>query len=225
MSSISENGTPAITAKPSNIESVLKEKRVFKPNAKFAKDARIGSMKKYAKMHKASLKNPDKFWGKFAETDLTWAKAWKKVCVWKPPFAEWFVGGKLNASVNCLDRHLEGPLRNKAALIFEGEPGDITTITYQQLHREVCLVANVLKKHGVKAGDRVMIYLPMIPEAVIAMLACARIGAPHSVVFSGFSSESLKERINDCGARIVITADGGFRRGSALGVKRNVDEA
>jgi acetyl-CoA synthetase len=207
-----------------DIESHLKEKRVFKPSPKFAKAARIGNMKKYLKMHKASLKNPDKFWGKAAE-ELQWARHWKQVCVWKPPFAQWFLGGKINASVNCLDRHLEGPLRNKAAIIFEGEPGDVITLTYQQLHREVCLMANVLKKHGVKSGDRVMVYLPMIPEAVIAMLACARIGAPHSVVFSGFSAEALKERINDCGAKVIITADGGFRRGSALGVKRNVDEA
>jgi acetyl-CoA synthetase len=207
-----------------NIDSMLKEKRVFKPSAKFARDARIGSLKKYHKLYRASLKNPDKFWGKMAE-ELTWFCTWKKVCVWKPPFAQWFVGGKLNASFNCLDRHLEGPLRNKAAIIFEGEPGDVTTLTYQQLHREVCLMANVLKKHGVKSGDRVMIYLPMIPEAVVAMLACARIGAPHSVVFSGYSAEALKERINDCGAKVVITSDGGFRRGTALGVKRNVDQA
>jgi acetyl-CoA synthetase len=207
-----------------NIESHLKEKRIFKPSAKFAKAARIGNFKKYSKLYKASLKNPDKFWGKMAE-ELRWARLWKKVCVWKPPFAQWFVGGKINASVNCLDRHLEGPLRNKAAIIFEGEPGDVVTLTYQQLHREVCLLANVLKKHGVKAGDRVVIYLPMIPEAVTAMLACARIGAPHSVVFSGFSAEALKERINDCGAKVIITADGGFRRGAALGIKRNVDDA
>ena len=208
----------------------MKEKRVFKPSAKFAKAARIGSFKKYPSSQ-GLAKNPDKFWGKAAEelswfrpdkfwgkaaAELTWFRAWKKVCVWKPPFAEWFVGGKINASVNCLDRHLEGPLRNKAAIIFEGEPGDVVTLTYQQLHREVCLMANVLKKHGVKPGDRVMIYLPMIPEAVIAMLACARIGAPHSVVFSGFSAEALKERINDCGAKVVITADGGYpaRRGA-----------
>jgi len=209
---------------PTNIESVLKEKRVFKPSARFSKTARIGSFKKYRKLYRASLKNPDKFWGK-AAGELEWFRPWKKVCTWKPPFAEWFVGGKINASVNCLDRHLKGPLRNKAAIIFEGEPGDIVTLTYQQLHREVCLVANVLKKHGVKAGDRVMIYLPMIPEAVIAMLACARIGAPHSVVFSGFSAEALKERVNDCGAKVIITSDGGFRRGATIGIKRNVDEA
>ena len=228
MSSTHENGAtaaPAVSIKPGNIESILKEKRVFKPSAKFAKAARIGSIKKYAKMHRSSLKNPDKFWGKAAENELTWFRKWKQVCVWKPPFAEWFVGGKINASYNCLDRHLEGPMRNKAALIFEGEPGDVLTLTYQQLHREVCLMANVLKKHGVKSGDRVMIYLPMIPEAVIAMLACARIGAPHSVVFSGFSAEALKERTNDCGAKVIITADGGFRRGSQLAIKRNVDEA
>ncbi|HUB67292.1 MAG TPA: acetate--CoA ligase [Candidatus Methylacidiphilales bacterium] len=225
--------TPEKPASPSlpvkagskNIVSVLKEKRIFKPSAKFAKNARIGTFKKYRKLYKASLKSPDKFWGKAANEELTWFRTWKKVCVWKPPFAEWFVGGKLNASVNCIDRHLQGPLRNKAAIIFEGEPGDVVTLTYQQLHREVCLVANVLKKHGVKPGDRVMIYLPMIPEAVITMLACARIGAPHSVVFSGFSAEALKERINDCGAKVIVTADGGFRRGTALAIKRNVDEA
>ncbi|MCE0498575.1 MAG: acetate--CoA ligase [Methylacidiphilales bacterium] len=208
-----------------NIESILKEKRIFKPSAKFAKSARIGTFKKYRKLYKASLKSPDKFWGRAANEELAWFRPWKKVCIWKPPFAEWFVGGKLNASVNCLDRHLEGPLRNKAAIIFEGEPGDVVTLTYQQLHREVCLVANVLKKHGIKPGDRVMIYLPMIPEAVITMLACARIGAPHSVVFSGFSAEALKERVNDCGAKVIVTADGGFRRGTTLAIKSNVDAA
>jgi acetyl-CoA synthetase len=207
-----------------NIDSVLKEKRVFKPSAAFAKTSYIGSLKKYKKLHRASLKNPDKFWGKAAE-ELTWFRAWRKVCVWKPPFAEWFVGGKLNVSFNCLDRHLEGASRNKAAIIWEGEPGEVVTLTYQQLHREVCLVANVLKKHGIEAGDRVMIYLPMIPEAIISMLACARIGAPHSVVFSGYSAEALKERANDCGAKLIITSDGGFRRGTTIGIKRNVDEA
>ena len=207
-----------------NIDSMMKEKRVFRPSASFSKAAHIGSLKKYKKLHRASLKNPDKFWGKAAE-ELTWIKPWKKVCVWKPPFAEWFVGGKINASANCLDRHLAGPLRNKAAIIWEGEPGEVITLTYQQLHRKVCLIANVLKKHGVQPGDRVVIYLPMIPEAIIAMLACARIGAPHSVVFSGFSAEALKERVNDCGAKVIITSDGGFRRGTTIGIKKNVDEA
>jgi acetyl-CoA synthetase len=207
-----------------NIDSMMKEKRVFRPSSSFAKASHIGTLKKYKKMHRASLKNPDKFWGKAAE-ELTWIKPWKKVCVWKPPFAEWFVGGKLNVSANCLDRHLDGPLRNKAAIIWEGEPGEVITLTYQQLHRKVCLIANVLKKHGVQSGDRVVIYLPMIPEAIIAMLACARIGAPHSVVFSGFSAEALKERVNDCGAKVIITSDGGFRRGTTIGIKKNVDEA
>ena len=215
--------SPAVA--PHNIESLSQEKRVFKPNAKFAQSALVGDFKKYQKMHKASLADPDKFWGKAAEQELTWFKKWKKVLSWKEPFAEWFVGGKINASVNCLDRHLVGAMRNKAALIFEGEPGDVQTFTYAQLHREVCLLANVLKKHGIKKGDRVMIYLPMIPEAVISMLACARIGAPHSVVFSGFSAEALKERTNDCGAKLIITADGGFRRGAPSGVKKNVDIA
>jgi len=218
--------TPASSSVKStvNIDSMLKEKRVFKPSAKFAKAAHIGSFKKYKKLYKASLKNPDKFWGNAAE-ELEWMRPWKKVCVWKPPFAEWFVGGKINVSANCLDRHLKGPFRNKAAIIFEGEPGEVVTLTYQQLHREVCLMANVLKKRGVKAGDRVVIYLPMIPEAIVAMLACARIGAPHSVVFSGFSAEALKERTNDCGAKVVITSDGGFRRGTTIALKKNVDEA
>jgi acetyl-CoA synthetase len=223
---VDPSSSASITSKnpAHNIESVLKEKRVFKPSVKFAKMARIGSLKKFQKLYKASLKNPDKFWSKAAE-ELAWFKRWKQVCVWKPPFAQWFVGGKTNASYNCLDRHIEAGLRNKAALIFEGEPGDVTTLTYGQLHREVCLLANVLKRHGVKSGDRVMIYLPMIPEAVVAMLACSRIGAPHSVVFSGYSAEALKERINDCGAKVVITADGGFRRGVALSIKPNVDQA
>ena len=198
--------------------------RVLKPSAAFVKNARLGSLKKYQKMHRASLRDPDRFWGEMAR-QLDWFKPWKKVCVWKPPFAEWFVGGKLNASFNCLDRHLQGAARNRAALIWEGEPGEVVTLTYLQLHREVCLAANVLKKHGVKRGDRVMIYLPMVPEAVIAMLACARIGAPHSVVFSGFSAEALKERTNDCGAKVILTADGGYRRGAALAIKPQVDEA
>jgi acetyl-CoA synthetase len=208
----------------SNIESILHENRVFKPNKDFAKASSIGSLKKYRKMYRASLKNPDKFWGKAAR-DLAWFKTWKKVCVWKPPFAKWFVGGKINLSYNCLDRHLTGATRNKAALIWEGEPGEIVTYTYQQLHGEVCRFANVLKKHGARKGDRVVIYMPMIPEAAIAMLACARIGAPHSVVFGGFSAEALKDRINDCGAKLLVTADGGFRRGAIVPLKQNADQA
>ncbi len=211
-------------ATSNNIESVLKEKRVFKPHASFSTKAAVKSLQQYKKMYRASLDKPTQFWSEAAK-GLDWFKKWNKVMEWKSPFAKWFVGGKLNVSHNCLDRHLAGPNRNKAALIWEGEPGEVVTYTYQQLHRLVCLYANVLKKHGVKKGDRVVIYMPMIPEAAIAMLACSRIGAPHSVVFGGFSAEALKERINDCGAKVVFTADGGYRRGGVVPIKHNVDQA
>src|SRR5262245_18701984 len=176
-------------------------------------------------MHEEAARNPERFWAKLAKEHLDWFSPWKKVLDWKPPFAKWFVGGKLNASVNCLDRHLDGPRRNKAALIWEGEPGDRRTLTYFDLHREVCRFANCLKGLGVGKGDRVAIYLPMIPEAVIAALACARIGAVHSVVFGGFSSESLRDRINDAGAKLLVTADGGYRRGTIVPLKNMADEA
>ena len=143
-----------------------------------------------------------------------WRTPWRKVLEWKAPFAKWFVGGKLNLSENCLDRHLTSHRRNKAAIIWEGEPGEQRTLTYQQLHHEVCRFANVLKRNQIGKGDRVIIYLPAIPEAAIAMLACARIGAVHSVVFGGFSADSIRDRIQDSGAIAVITADGGFRRGA-----------
>jgi len=207
-----------------NIDSMLKEKRVFKPSKKFLKTARIDGIEAYRKLYKRSISKPDKFWAEQAE-ELSWFKKFRKVLDWQPPHAQWFIGGKLNAAHNCLDRHLETSRRNQAAIIWEGEPGDSVTLTYQQLHREVCRFANVLTAHGVVAGDRVVIYLPMIPEAAIAMLACARIGAPHSVVFGGFSAESLKDRINDCGAKIVVTSDGGFRRGTTVALKENVDKA
>lgn len=211
-------------ATSNNIESILKEKRVFKPHASFSKLAAVKSLQQYKKMYRASLDKPVQFWSEAAK-GLDWFKKWNKVMEWKSPYAKWFLGGKLNVSYNCLDRHLTGRNRNKAALIWEGEPGEVVTYTYQQLHRLVCLYANVLKKHGVKKGDRVVIYMPMIPEAAIAMLACSRIGAPHSVVFGGFSAEALKERINDCGAKVVFTADGGYRRGGVVPIKHNVDAA
>jgi acetyl-CoA synthetase len=206
------------------LDSVLKEKRVFHPCKTFTAQAKLKSMAQYKKLYAQSLKNPSAFWARMAG-ELHWFGKWRKVLEWKPPFAKWFIGGKLNVSYNCLDRHLDGATRNKAALIWEGEPGEVVTLTYQQLHREVCLFANVLKKHGVKKGDRVVIYLPMIPQAAVAMLACARLGAPHSVVFGGFSAEALKDRINDCGAKVVVTADGGFRRGATVPLKHNVDNA
>src|SRR5438552_8293533 len=207
-----------------NIESHLIEKRVFKPSRDFAKRARIKSLDQYRRMYRESIRQPAKFWAREA-SELVWRAKWKKVLEWKARFAKWFVGGKLNISENCLDRHLSGPRRNKAAIIWEGEPGDKRTLTYQQLHREVCRFANVLKRNEIKKGDRIIIYMPMVPEAAIAMLACARIGAVHSVVFGGFSSESIRDRILDSGAVAVITADGGFRRGNVVQLKKNVDEA
>ena len=208
----------------SDIESVLKENRSFQPSPAFRKRALVGDKETYEKLHRQSLRNPEKFWSKMAK-ELEWMKPWKTLLKWKPPFAEWFVGGRLNVSANCLDRHLDGPRRNKAALIWEGEPGEVVTLTYRQLHAQVCKFAHVLKQEGVTKGDRVAVYMPMVPEAVVAMLACARIGAVHNVVFGGFSAEALKERINDSQAKLVVTADGGWRRGQIVPLKAGVDEA
>ncbi len=207
-----------------NIESHLVENRVFKPAREFSQKARISSMQQYRKMWEESVKKPDKFWAREA-ADLVWNTKWTKVLEWKEPVAKWFIGGKLNVSENCLDRHLGTARQNKAALIWEGEPGEKRVLTYQQLHREVCRFANVLKRNKVKKGDRVIIYMPMIPEAAIAMLACARLGLTHSVIFGGFSAESIKDRVADSGAVCVITADGGYRRGSIVPLKANVDAA
>lgn len=214
-----------------SIESVLQEHRVFKPAKQFSKNAHIKSLAQYQKLYKQSVKAPEKFWAKQAKDELVWFKPWKKVLEWKEPFAKWFIGGQLNVSYNCLDRHLATPVANKAALIWEGEPagpgkpGEQRTLTYKQLHHEVCLFANVLKRNGLKRGDRVLIYMPMVPEAAVAMLACARLGAVHSVVFGGFSAQSVADRIQDSHARFAITADGGFRRGAVVPLKQNVDEA
>ena len=207
-----------------NIESHLVEKRVFEPPRDFSRRARIKSLGQYRQMYRESMRQPAKFWAREA-SELVWRARWKNVLEWKAPFAKWFVGGKLNISENCLDRHLTGPRRNKAAIIWEGEPGERRTLTYQQLHQEVCRFANVLKRNKIKKGDRVIIYLPNIPEAAIAMLACARIGAVHSVVFGGFSSDSIRDRIIDSGAIAVVTADGAYRRGGIVPLKRNVDDA
>jgi acetyl-CoA synthetase len=206
------------------IESHLSEKRVFKPAKGFSERARIKNIAQYRRMYRESIKQPAKFWVREAN-ELVWQKRWHKVVQWKAPFAKWFVGGKLNISENCLDRHLTTHRRNKAAILWEGEPGERRTLTYQQLHREVCRFANVLKRNKIEKGDRVIIYLPTIPEAAIAMLACARIGAVHSVVFAGFSADSIRDRIADSGAIAVITADGSFRRGAIVQLKKNVDDA
>ena len=200
------------------------ENRVFKPAKEFSKKARISSLAQYKAMWVESVKKPEKFFAREA-ADLLWQKKWTKVLDWKLPSAKWFVGGKINVSENCLDRHIDGDRKTKAAIIWEGEPGEKRVLTYQQLHREVCKFANVLKRQNVTKGDRVIIYMPMIPEAAVAMLACARIGAVHSVVFGGFSAESIRDRINDCGAKVVVTADGGYRRGAIVPLKKNVDDA
>src|SRR5256885_4732147 len=207
-----------------NIESHLKEKRVFKPAKDFAQKARIKNLAQYRRMYRESIRQPDKFWSREAN-ELSWQKRWRKVLEWKAPFAKWFIGGQLNLSENCLDRHLATHRRNKAAIIWEGEPGEQRTLTYQQLHRDVCRFANVLKRNKIKKGDRIIIYMPNIPEAAIAMLACARIGAVHSVVFGGFSPDSIRDRIADSGAIAVVTADGAHRRGAIVPLKKNVDDA
>ncbi|GAA6742898.1 acetate--CoA ligase [Thermus antranikianii] len=206
------------------IEGVLKEERVFYPSEEFRSKAHIKSEEEYQRLYEESLKDPEGFWGRVA-SELHWFEPWQKVLEGDLPHAKWFVGGRTNLSYNALDRHVQTWRRNKAALIWEGEPGEERVLTYHDLWREVQKFANVLKRLGVKKGDRVTIYLPMIPEAAIAMLACTRIGAVHSVVFGGFSSGALAERIRDAEAKVLITADGGYRRGQVVPLKQNADEA
>jgi acetyl-CoA synthetase len=209
----------------SPIDSILKEHRTFPPPPDFADRARIKKLDEYEALFKRGLDDPQSFWAEQAKRLLHWFKPWDTTLVWNEPFCQWFVGGELNASDNCLDRHLSGPRRTKPAVVWEGEPGDTRVLTYQQLHHEVCKFANALKGLGLKKGDRVTIYMPMIPEAVVAMLACARIGATHSVIFGGFSADAVADRNNDAKAKVVITADGGWRRGKIVPLKANVDEA
>jgi acetyl-CoA synthetase len=204
----------------SDIDVLLQEHRKFAPSDEFRRNAIVTD----ATIYDEAARDPASFWSRQAEK-LHWYAKWDKVLEWTPPRAKWFVGGKINVSFNCIDRHIDTPRRNKAAIIWEGEPGDRRTLTYWDLYVEVQKFANVLKRLGVKRGDRVAIYLPLIPEAAIAMLACTRIGAIHSVVFGGFSPESLRDRINDAKARVLITADGGYRRGQVVPLKRNADKA
>jgi len=202
------------------IEALLREKRKFPPPKDFVRHANVNK----PSIYKEAAKNPARFWERFAR-ELHWFKPWTKALEWKVPYAKWFVGGKLNVSYNCLDRHIETARRTKAALIWEGEPGDTRTLTYWDLYREVNRFAAALKRRGVKKGDRVTIYMPMVPETAIAMLACTRIGAPHSVIFGGFAPDAVKERVHDAESTVLITADGGWRRGSIVPLKKSVDEA
>ncbi|MCD5406752.1 MAG: acetate--CoA ligase [Desulfotomaculum sp.] len=202
------------------LESFLFDEQAHSPSAEFAEQANVQDARIYQDASADSLS----YWAKEAE-QLHWFKKWDSVLDWKPPFAKWFVGGKLNVAYNCIDRHLETSRKNKAAIIFEGEPGDSRVITYQDLYNEVTKFANVLKSLGVQKGDRVSFYMPMIPELAIAMLACTRIGAVHSVVFGGFAPEALVGRVNDAQAKVIVTSDGGYRRGKVLPIKDNVDEA
>ncbi|HFC98269.1 MAG TPA: acetate--CoA ligase [Thermosulfurimonas dismutans] len=215
-------------AESRRIEALLKEERVFYPPQAERDRAYISSRYEYEEIYRYSLEDPDGFWSERAKELITWFRLWDRTCYWdfEKPEIRWFEGGKLNACYNCLDRHLSGPNRNKAAIIWQGEPEEeVRVYTYQMLHREVSRFANVLKKLGVRKGDRVSIYLPMIPELPIVMLACARIGAIHSVVFGGFSAEALKTRIQDCEAKILITADGYWRGGRGIESKKTADQA
>jgi acetyl-CoA synthetase len=207
------------------IESVLQEKRLFEPSAEFSQSAHIKSLAEYQQIYDRAKADPATSWAELADQELHWFEKWHTVLDWQPPSVKWFDGGKINISYNCLDRHLTTWRKNKAALIWEGENGDSRTLTYSQLHHEVCQFANALKQLGVQKGDRVGIYMPMIPEAAIAMLACARIGAVHGVVFGGFSAEALRDRLVDAEAKLVITADGGWRKDAIVPLKEQVDKA
>ena len=203
------------------ISALLHEDRVFGPPPEF----RASAIVKDTTPYREAERNPEEFWARFA-SELEWSRQWTRVLDWtNPPHAKWFVGGQLNVSVNCIDRHVRGARRNKAAIIWEGEPGDRRTLTYFDLYRQVSAFANVLKSLGVTKGDRVAIYMPLVPELAVAMLACARIGAPHSIVFGGFSAESLRDRMNDAQCKLLITADGGYRRGSIVPLRKVALEA
>ena len=211
-------------SEPIAIESVSTESRVFPPPADFAAKASVGSFEAYEKLYAEAEADPEQFWADRAD-ELSWFRKWDTVLEWNEPFAKWFDGGKINVSYNCLDRHLTTWQKNKAALIWEGEPGETRTLTYLQLHTEVCKFANVLKKLSVESGDRIALYMPLVPELAIAMLACARIGATHTVIFGGFSADAIRDRVNDGQCKMIVTADGGFRRGMEIKLKEIVDNA
>jgi acetyl-CoA synthetase len=207
-----------------SIESILHESRMFPPPKEFAESAYIKSFEEYEKIYNEAAKDPVAFWAKQAEA-LDWFQKWDTALEWNEPFAKWFVGGRLNISYNCLDRHLFSHRKDKTAIIWEGEPGEQRTLTYAELHAEVSKFANVLKKLGVKTGDRVALYMPLVPELAMAMLACARIGATHTVIFGGFSADAIRDRVNDGECKLIVTADGGYRRGGEIRLKEIVDRA
>ncbi|MGE3313725.1 MAG: acetate--CoA ligase, partial [Planctomycetaceae bacterium] len=212
------------TPSTGNITSVLQETRKFPPPAEFQANAHIKSEDEYNRLWQYAKDDPSGFWGEMA-ANLHWFRKFDKVLDGKMPDTKWFVGGRINASYNCLDRHLATERKNKAAIIWEGEPGDTRVLRYQDLHREVCRFAAVLKKLGVETGDRVTLYMPMIPELAIAMLACSRIGATHSIIFGGFSAEAISDRNNDAQSKVIVTADAGWRRGKQVPLKATVDES
>jgi len=203
----------------------MAEPNVYAPGTAFVEHASVKGMEGYRALYQQAAGEPEAFWGRLAENELSWFQKWSHVFEWEPPFVKWFAGGKINAAYNCLDRHLSTARKNKIAILWEGEPGEQRLISYQELHRLVCRFANVLKGRGFKTGDRAVIYMGMVPELPVAMLACARLGVIHSVVFGGFSAEALKTRIQDLKAQIVITADGAWRRGKEVRLKDAVDEA
>src|SRR6201997_3006971 len=207
-----------------SIDSILQEQRKFEPPEEFRKRAHIKSLDEYLRIYRESVEDPEKFWGRIAE-ELHWFKKWDKVLEWDAPWAKWFVGGQINLSYNCLDRHVQTWRKNKAAIVWESEPGEVRTLTYQQLHREVQKFANVMKSLGIKKGDRVAIYMGMTPELPIAMLACARIGAVHTVGFGGFSLNAPFDRIRDPQASVLVTQDGTYRHGSEVELFSAAQEA
>jgi acetyl-CoA synthetase len=217
-------GGAGSSAETGVIRSVSRESRTFAPPPEFAARARLRDQAEYQRLYRRSVDDPEGFWGDTARAELAWTRPFSKVLTGTVPWTKWFEDGELNLSANCLDRHL-ATRGDKPALVWEGEPGDQRTLTFAELHAEVCRFAGVLRKLGVARGDRVAIYMPLIPEAAVAMLACTRIGAPHTVVFGGFSADALRDRINDCQAKVCVTADGGWRRGKVVPLKTNVDEA
>ncbi len=215
---------PVAAISNQDLDSTLREHRVFPPPAEFSEKAYIKSLEEYEKLYQQSIQDPEAFWAGVAK-ELHWFKPWDKVLEWNLPWAKWFVGGKLNLSYNCVDRHALGARRDKKALIWEGEPGEVRTLTYAELHAEVQKVANGLKALGIKKGDRVAVYMGMTPELAIALLACARIGAVHSVIFGGFAANAIADRVNDSSCVAILTQDTSYRRGGEIQLKRTVDEA